>query len=226
MKIVVIVIFMVFSQFSFAQNCSCKEKPQLNEIISCEKTIFKNGAKIYRQFNCDSSWLVFENKAKKKKILFSLDKDLIELTGRLGYTGWIEYGNTFMIENRLVSGCCDPLEYVLFDKNNGRKIANLGREIYRSDIKKYPYFVTIDSEESNFLSFLNLSTNKIFKINLPKGRIDKTLKITTVIFYQTLFEEGEIKNGIFNIKYRYKTQRNGKWLIAEIKVDLNKQVLI
>lgn len=122
MKIVVIVIFMVFSQFSFAQNCSCKKKNQLNEIISCEKTIFKNGAKIYRQFNCDSSWLVFENKAKKKKILFSLDKDLIELTGRLGYTGCIEYGNTFMIENRLVSGCCDPSEFVLFNKNNGKKL--------------------------------------------------------------------------------------------------------
>lgn len=71
-----------------------------------------------------------------------------------------------------------------------------------------------------------MSTNKIFKINLPKGRIDKTLKITSGIFSETLFEEGEIKNGIFDIKYRYKTQDNGKWLIGEIKVDLNKQVLI
>ncbi|CAA9200872.1 hypothetical protein FLA105534_03288 [Flavobacterium bizetiae] len=226
MKIVVIVIFLVFSQFSFAQNCSCKEKPQLNEIISCEKTIFKNGAKIYYQFNCNSSWLVFESKTKKKKKLFSLDKDLIELTGRLGYTSWAEYNNTFIIENRLVSGCCDPSEFVLFNKNNGKKIANLGREIYHSNIKKYPYFVTIDSKESNFLSFLNLSTNKIFKIYLPKGRIDKTLKITSGIFSETLFEEGEIKNGIFEIEYRYKTQHNGKWLIGEIKVDLNKQVLI
>ncbi len=226
MKIIVTVIFIIISQFSFAQNCSCKEQPQLNEIISCEKTTFKNGAKIYRQFNCDSSWLVFESKAKKKKILFSLDKDLIELTGRLGYTSWIEYENTFMIENRLVSGCCDPLEYVLFDKNNGRKIADLGREIYHSDIKKYPYFVAIDSKKSNFLSFLNLRTNKIFKINLPKGRIEKTLKITDGIFSETLFKDGKIKNGIFEIEYRYKTKDKGKWLIGEVKVDLNKQILI
>lgn len=226
MKIVVIVIFIFFSQFSFAQNCSCKEKPRLNEIISCDKTIFKNGAKIYYQFNCNSSWLVFESKAKEKKKLFSLDKDLIELTGRLGYASWAEYKNTFIIENRLVSGCCDPSEFLLFDKNNGKKIANLGREIYHSNIKKYPYFVTIDSKESNFLNFFNFSTNKLFKINLPKGRIEKTLKITTEIFFETLFEEGEIKNGIFEIEYRYKNQDNGKWLIGEIKVDLNKQVLI
>ncbi|MBF4484109.1 MULTISPECIES: hypothetical protein [unclassified Flavobacterium] len=226
MKIIVTFIFIIISQFSSAQNCSCKERPQLNEIISCEKTTFKNGAKIYYQFNCDSSWLVFESKTKEKKKLFSLDKSLIELTGRLGYLSWAEYNNTFIIENRLVSGCCDPSEFVLFDKNNGKKIANLGREIYHSNIKKYPYFVTIDSKESNFLNFFNLSTNKLFKINLPKGRIEKTLKITTEIFFESLFEEGEIKNGIFEIEYRYKTRHNGKWLIGEIKVDLNKQTLI
>jgi hypothetical protein len=226
MKIIVTFIFIIISQFSSAQNCSCKERPQLNEIISCEKTTFKNGAKIYYQFNCDSSWLVFESKTKEKKKLFSLDKSLIELTGRLGYLSWAEYNNTFIIENRLVSGCCDPSEFVLFNKNNGKKIANLGREIYHSNIKKYPYFVTIDSKESNFLKFFNLSTNKLFKINLPIGRIEKTLKITTEIFFESLFEEGEIKNGIFEIEYRYKTQHNGKWLIGEIKVDLNKQTLI
>jgi len=224
MKIIVTFIFIIISQFSSAQNCSCKERPQLNEIISCEKTTFKNGAKIYYQFNCDSSWLVFESKTKEKKKLFSLDKDLIELTGRLGYTSWAEYNNTFIIENRLVSGCCDPSEFVLFNKNNGKKIANLGREIYHSDIKKYPYFVTIDSEKSDFVSFLNLSSNKIFKISLPKGRIDKTLKIINGTYAEALFEEGKIKNGTFDIKYKYKTKDNGKWLIGDIKVDLNKHI--
>jgi len=224
MKIIVTFIFIIISQFSSAQNCSCKERPQLNEIISCEKTTFKNGAKIYYQFNCDSSWLVFESKTKEKKKLFSLDKDLIELTGRLGYTSWAEYNNTFIIENRLVSGCCDPSEFVLFNKNNGKKIANLGREIYHSDIKKYPYFVTIDSEKSDFISFLNLSSNKIFKISLPKGRIDKTLKIINGTYAEALFEEGKIKNGTFYIKYKYKTKDNGKWLIGDIKVDLNKHI--
>lgn len=218
------VIFVFVSQFCLSQNCSCKKLPKLNEIISCEKSTFNNGTKIYRQFNCDSSWLVFESKARKKRILFSLDKNLIELTEKLGYTSWVEYKSTFIIENRLISGCCDPPEYVLFDKNSGKKIAELGREVFHSEIQKYPYFVTIDKGKYSFLSFLNLNTNKIFKINLPKGRIDQALKKSNYIFAEYLFEKGEIKNGIFEIKYKYKTKETNKWLIEKIKVDLNQYV--
>lgn len=206
------------------QTCSCKTQPELNKIISCEKTVFKNDAKIYRDFTCDSSWVVFESKSNKKKIIFSLDKDLIELTGKLGFADWVEYKNSFLVEYHTISGCCDPYEYILFDKTNGKKIANIGREIFHSENDKYPYFVTIDKENSSYLSFLNLETNKIFKINLPKGRIDNTLKITNEFFSETLFEEGQIKNGIFEIKYKYKKTENDKWLIGKITVNLKKYV--
>jgi hypothetical protein len=65
MKITLVLILSIISQLCLGRNCSCKTQPELNEIISCKKTLFKNGAKIYRQFNCDSSWVVFENKNKK-----------------------------------------------------------------------------------------------------------------------------------------------------------------
>ncbi|MFV5690703.1 hypothetical protein ACM55K_01615 [Flavobacterium sp. LT1R49] len=195
----------------------------MNEIISCEKTIFKNGAKIYREFTCDSSWVVFESKSKKKKILFSIDdKELIEYTGKLGFAEWVEYKNSFLVEYHTISGCCDPYEYILFDKNSGKKIANIGRQIFVSENNKYPYFVTIDKDKSNFLNFLNLETNKIFKIDLPKGRIEKTLKITNGHFSETLFEDGEIKNGFFEIKYKYKKTEKDKWLFGKVTVDLKK----
>lgn len=222
MRIIITIILGIISQICLAQNCYCCKQPQLNEIISCKKTILKNGAKIYRQFNCDSSWIVFENKATKKKILFSLHKELIDLTERLGYSSWTEYKKAFIIENRLVSGCCDPPEFILFNKNNGKKIAEIGREVYHSKIEKYPYFISIDKEKSNFLSFLNLDTNKIFRINLPKGRIKKTLKYTNSIFSEYLFEKGEIKNGIFEIKYKYKNTEKDNWLVGKVIVDLNK----
>lgn len=222
MKIHTTIILSIISQLLFGQNCSCETQPGLNEIISCKKTIFKNGAQIYREFTCDSSWVVFESKSKKKKILFSLDKELIELTGKLGFADWIEYKNSFLVEYHTISGCCDPYEYILFDKTNGKKIINIGREIFHSEIDKYPYFVTIDKENSNFLSFLNLETNKIFKINLPKGRIEKTMKIINSHFSETLFENGEIKNGVFEIKYNYKKTEKDKWLIGKVTVDLKK----
>jgi hypothetical protein len=222
MKTTIVIILGIISQICFGQNCGCNKQRQLNEIISCKKTIFKNGAKIYRQFNCDSSWVVFESKAAKKKILFSLDKELIELTERLGYSSWTEYKKAFIIENRLASGCCDPSEFILFDKNDGRKIAEIGREIYHSEIEEYPYFISIDKEKGTFLSFLNLETNRIFRINLPKGRIEETLKYANSIFPESLFEKGEIKNGIFEIKYKYKKREKDNWSIGKVIVDLNK----
>jgi hypothetical protein len=222
MKIAVTIILSIISQLCLGQNCSCKTRPELNEIISCEKTVFKNGAKIYREFTCDSSLVIFESKSKKKKILFSLDKDLIELTGKLGFADWIEYKNSFLVEYHTISGCCDPYQYILFDKTNGKKIANIGREIFHSENDKYPYFVTIDKENSDYLSFLNLETNKIFKINLPKGRIEKTMKITNSRFSETLFEDGKIKNGVFEIQYKYKNAEKDKWLIGKVTVDLKK----
>jgi hypothetical protein len=224
MKIAFTIILSIISQLCLGQNCSCKTRPELNEIISCKKTIFKNGAKIYREFTCDSSWVIFESKSKKKKILFSLDKDLIELTGKLGFVDWVEFKKSFLVEYHTISGCCDPYEYILFDKTNGKKIAELGREIYHSENEKYPYFVTIDKENSNYLSFLNLNTNKIFKIDLPKDRIEKTIKVMNERFSETLFEKGEIIDGIFEIKYKYKKTAKDKWLIGKVTVDLKKHV--
>ena len=149
----------------------------------------------------------------------------MEYTGRLGFAEWREYKNSFIVEYHNISGCCEPYEYILYDKNNGKKIANLGREIYRSEIKKYPYFVTIDKDKSNFLSFLNLETNKIFKINLSKDKTKKTLLLTNEIFPEVLFENEKIKNGVFEIQYKYKTTEKGKWLIEKVRVDLKKHII-
>jgi hypothetical protein len=223
-KAVITTLLSLFYQICLGQICTCKTQPNLNEIISCEKTILKNGAKIYREFSCDSSWVIFESKNRKKKVLFSLDKDLMVYTGRLGFAGWTEYKNSFLVEYHAISGCCDPYEYILFDKNNGQKIAEIGRKIFHSKNNKYPFFVGIDKDNSNYLSFLNLETNKVFIINLPKDRIEKTLKITNGIFAETLFENGEIKNGVFEIKYKYKTSEKDKWLNGKITVDLKKYV--
>ena len=222
MKILRIFILLTFTQLCFGQNCKCERKPELNEIITCEKTVFKNGAKVYRQFSCDSSWVVFESKNRKKRILFSLDKDLIELTGKLGFAEWFEYKKSFLVEYHTISGCCDPYEYILFDKATGKKIANIGRQLFASNDDNYPYIISIDKDKSNFLSFLNLETNRIFKISLPKGRIEKTMKINGGFFSETLFEEGEIKNGVFEIQYKYKNVEEDNWLVEKVSVDLKK----
>ena len=115
----IIIILFFLSHSCLGQQCYCQKKPDLNEIISCNKTIFKNGCELYREFNCDSSWLTFKNTKGQKKILFTLS-EIVELTDRLGYVNWTEYKNTFLVQNNVISGCCDPPEFILFYKNTGK----------------------------------------------------------------------------------------------------------
>lgn len=126
MRLVLTLLFIIASTRGFTQQCNCKEKPELMNIISCDTIVLKNQSKLYRQYNCDSSWLLFEGKSGKKKILYSLEKDYIELSHRLGYQFVTEFPKTFLIKNRVVSGCCQPAEYILFDKESGRLVKDFG----------------------------------------------------------------------------------------------------
>jgi hypothetical protein len=221
MKTITVVLFLVLSQFGFAQKkCGCTSNDLLSESISCDVTTFKNGAKIYRQFTCDSSWLVFENK-QKKIILYSLEEELVALTERLGYVGWTEYKKTFLIENRMISGCCDPSQFILFDKNTGKKIRELGTQIYYDPSPKYPVFITLDGENADYITVLNVENNKTIRYKLPKNRIDLTLRISSELFAEALFDDGEIKNGKFTTSYNYKINEEDDWLKATIAIDLS-----
>lgn len=218
-------ITLLISQMCLSQVCSCKSKPLLDEVISCEKKVFKNGAQVYRQFNCDSSWVVFKGKGKKEKILYVLN-DLVELSERLGYVNWTEYNTTFLIENRLISGCCDPSDFILFDKGTGDLKTDLGPLIFYSEDMKYPYVVSLD-EDYNSLSLLNINTNKEFKYELPKGVVDKTMEIGNELFPEHLFYDEAINDGVFEVQFRYKLkdegEENDNWITEKITVDLKKK---
>ena len=121
-----------FTKKNQLENCNCEENTELKDYISCKETVFSNGAKIYRQFNCDSSWLVFENKNHKKN-LYSLDKNLIELTSKLGYGDWKEFENSILIEEKLAAGTDAQYNYVVLNKENGEIIKKLGSELYRNE---------------------------------------------------------------------------------------------
>lgn len=201
-------------------NCNCEENPELKDYISCEETVFSNGAKIYRQFNCDSSWLVFENKNLKKNI-YSLDKELIEYTHKLGYVDWVEFKSGLLMYNKTASGGFYPMEFVLLNKNSGKIILNLGKGIFIGETLKNPYLISLDIEKPMFNVF-NLDTKKSAKINFAFARIDNTMKINEALYPELLFDEGSIINGIFKIKYRYKLKENEGWKFENIVIDLNK----
>ena len=221
MKLFCLFIFIFLLKNSLGQQCNCDSNPNLREVISCKKINFKNYSKLYWQFNCDSSWLTFENKYGKKKILYALESPYIEFSERLGYRYSAEYKSTFLIQNKLISGCCDPPEFILFDKNTGKLKLNLGSIIYYSEDSKYPFVIYLSKANYNSLTILNVDKNKNNKIELPIGRIHKTLKITDELFPEHLFEEGKNQNGVLKISYRYKKNtEDKKWYKDEIVIDL------
>lgn len=203
------------------KNCNCEEFPELNDFISCDTTIFTNGAKIYRRFNCDSSWLVFENKNIKKNI-YSLEKELMDLTHRLGYVGWEEYKESILIADRLWSGSSSPYEFHLFDKEMGEKIIDLGQPIYLNEARTNPYFISLDTIHSK-IRIYDLDTRKSAFYPFNMSKINSSKELGYFLAYpEELFGSGEIKKNIFKINYHYRLEEKDDELSEEIVIDLNK----
>lgn len=189
-----------------AQECNCIKDSTLKEVVNCKPYVFDNGARLFWSFNCDSSWLTYKNDSKKE-VLFSME--LVGYTERLGYSFAFEYDKTFLIRNEVISGCCDPAEFIIFNKYTGALIKHLGRILYYSKNKSFPYVIALtnskyDFEKSypyNSLSITNLENGKEYLVALPKGEIEKAQKNTGNAFPEHLFDEPEIKGSVINLVY-------------------------
>jgi hypothetical protein len=107
----------------------------------------------------DSSWLTFESKSGLKKVMYSLDKSLIELTERLGYQFVKEYKATLLFENRQVSGGGFPLNFELIDKKQW-KTEDFGTIIYYSDTEFNNYVLYLSSDSLDTLTYYNIDTKQ------------------------------------------------------------------
>jgi hypothetical protein len=203
-------------------NCSCKQNPLLKEIISCDTTYFNNGSKLYRQFNCDSSWLTFENKNKVKKIMSSMDKSLIELTERLSYQYVKEYKKTLLFENRQASGGGFPINFELINKENGEMVEELGAIIFYTDEATNNFILYLKTESLDTLTFYNMDNDKKYEFSIPKNRLLKTIKESEIMFPEFLFEEPKTENNILKLKYKYLVSNSPEmWKTDNILINLN-----
>ena len=219
MKTVLTIISFCFFTHIYSQKCECSNNPDLKNLISCKQTRFQNGAKIYWNYDCNSSWIIFENGKIKKKI-FELDKQSIEYSGRLGYRNWREYKNAFLIENSLVSGCCQPSEFTLYNKNNGKKIAELGTIIFFKDSKENQFALTFNN--NNNLLFTKLNENKYCRIKIPQNLIEIALKNSNELYPENLFENIKFKNELLTFDIKYKEKQNSVWKKKTIIFDTKK----
>lgn len=218
MKQLLIVIFSLFLHLVYSQNCGCSKKPELKNLISCQATVFKNKAKIYWEYNCNASWITFQ-KGKIRRKIYSLDKNTMEFTTRLGYIQWTEYKNSFLIENSKASGCCDPHEYILYSKETGKKIAELGTAIFSDDSSKNPYVLTMSGNDE--VLFTNLNTNQSCRIKVSQKKIENTLKNSDILYAEELFENFQFKKGMLSMQLKYKDSGNF-WKKEKIFLDTAK----
>lgn len=194
---------------SVGQNCQCDKDTLLSEIINCDTTKFENGATLYWSFNCDSSWLTFESLTHKKEVLFSLGEGMQNLTGRLGYIYIQEYRYRFLIQNNVISGCCSPPDFYLFDKTTGQKKESMGRIIFFSQDKKLPFIISLTNSgydtthkaNYNTLSIYNIDNGKTHIFKLSKGEIEKSLAKTEQIYPEYLFDEPILKGATIFLTY-------------------------
>jgi hypothetical protein len=190
-------------------NCSCSKDTLLAHIISCKPELLDNGAKLYWNYNCDSSWITFENRAGEKKTIFELGDGLVQLTNRLGHTNFKEFSTTFLYTNKVISGCCDPDDYYLYSKTSGKLIKKFGAAIYVSDNNRMPFLVSVTNSNYDHISrfdfysltLYNIDTQKSFKIKIKKGDIEKGMKNNNYMFPEFVFDTCAINDQTLTIRY-------------------------
>ncbi|TAE51648.1 MAG: hypothetical protein EAY69_00185 [Cytophagales bacterium] len=169
----------------YAQSqCFCEGNQELNEALlerskvtlqytnedkPCKIKQLKNGNLLYYQYNCDSTWLIFENtKTKNKIILFSKETEQHAHSYREGYKLHREFKNFL-----LMSWHSKPSLYVLIDKQTGQKIDEIKSILVFNSIddnkKETNFIVYFENNKTKFIIIHNLENNTKRKIRFPKN---------------------------------------------------------
>jgi len=155
----------------------------------------------------------------------------MELTGRLGYTYAQEYMNHFLIRNNVISGCCQPPEYYLYDKSTGQLKKSLGRIVFYSTDKNLPFIISVTN--SNYtteiqsytsLTIYNIDQDKSYEFSLDNNEIDNALQEANTIYPEYLFEDPMINDGTVTLIYREAQSRPKNISPKKILLNLKKYI--
>ncbi len=216
MKPFITILFLIFSTSAFAQSCGC-EADSLEEgevLMTCDTTMFDNGALLYWNYDCDSAWLNFQYQSTTLSI-FYLDGELKDLKGRLGYYYFVEYDSFFMGHYATISGCCAPDNYFLHNKYTGEVSKAFSEAIYMSTERNFPYMVSFnlfkDSAAKDYTSLLvrNFITDKEAIVPLTGHDIEKAIRNKRPLYAEDLFWDYEHNEHSITLHY-YPKNTEGK----------------
>ena len=153
--------------------------------------------------------------------MYSLNKPFIELTERLGYIFEKEYQNSLLFINNKASGCGFPVDFELISKDNGQVLKEFGTIIFHNDDSLNNYVLYLSSDSLDTLTLYSVDQNKDFNFTIPKGRLLKTVRETSQMFPEFLFEEPTMDKSILTLTYKYLLSNSPeKWDTDKIKIDL------
>jgi|SRR5690554_1487547 len=184
MKFKLFFLLCLYTTIGYSQNCNCDSNKLLKSIINCTPNTFSNGNSLKWNYDCNASYLVFENK-EDSKILFELEAPLLELTRRLGYAYWKEFNQYFIIQNKVVSGS-QPAEYILFDKDTGNEVKQLGYQLGES--KEIIYFLDFSNEDQLAIIAFDKKASGYKTIDLPNEIIENSMRNSNYIWLIQLFK--------------------------------------
>ena len=204
-----------------AQNCFCQKDSFLNNLISCDTIKLKGNSSVYYQFNCDASWLTYENSKGRKTVLYFLDSELIDLTYKLGWQVWKDFDESVLFVARETSGLPTTLYYTLFNKITEETIS-FRNVVYACPDSICNFILYFPDSTYNFLSLFIINSSKEYKIELPKNLIEESFQqyYGLFMFVENLFEPPSIKDNVYIFRYTFfdnqsKTEKKG-----ELSIDL------
>ncbi|WP_373397828.1 hypothetical protein V8V91_25460 [Algoriphagus halophilus] len=159
-----------FQMFSQQLECACDSMEIAEENrYKCEIQNFQNGSQLYWQWNCDSSWLTFEN--KEKVILKSCENETVYGCQRAGLGFLKEYKNYLLFQYEWISGCCASPDMVFINKETGKEIKRIPHEQFVwGDIEK-DYLLYFSDSTFTSLILLDHLTDKKINLNLPLNKL-------------------------------------------------------
>ncbi len=193
-------------------NCGCSEKEiSLEKQYKCDTVVFSNSAKMYWQWNCDSSWLTFEN--KEKTILKSCKNETVYECERTGLNYLKEYDNYLLFQHKWISGCCTPPDLVFINKENGKEIKRITSELFIWGDIVDNYSVYFSDTTYTKLMLLNHITDNQQIQNFKNKEIENSVSKNQVIQLSNLFKSFEKNNEYLTFDFK---KENGE--VEKIKL--------
>lgn len=209
------IILTTISLFGQDTRVDCYEFMQLEQNAHFSDTTFlSNGSKLYYQWNCDSTWLTFEN--DKKIILKSCsDVDPI-ICSRLGLQYIKEYPNYLLFVHNWVSGCCTPPDIVFHDKETGLEKKRITKDLFVWGDVDHDYALYFSDSTYSTLKYINHKLNHEISYRFKENEVLKSTENHSVLKLSNLFNNFRIVNGTLIFDFKNKTG-----YIEEIRIKLN-----